>query len=117
MECLPHPLGREWQLANRDTCGIENGCRNGWRHRQERALPHPLRAVRARPVGVLDRVALHSPWQVHAGRNPVVDRAEVPDTAGLVEDVVLHQRVAEAHDRGALVLAPNLKRVERLAHV
>ena len=30
---------------------------------------------------------------------------------------MLHQRVAEAHDRGALVLAADLERVERLADV
>ena len=77
----------------------------------------PLDAVRARPVGVLDRLAVELERQVHAGRDPVVDGAQVPDPAPLVEDVVLHERVAEAHDRRALVLHPDLERVEGLAHV
>ena len=59
----------------------------------------------------------HLERQVHRRRDPVVDRAEVPDPAGVVPDVVLHQRVAEAHDRRALVLAADLQRIERLADV
>ena len=55
--------------------------------------------------------------QIHAGGDAVVDRAEVPDPALRVEDVVLHERVAEALYRRALVLHLDLERVQRLADV
>ncbi len=59
----------------------------------------------------------HAQRQVHARRDAVVDGAQVADAALVVVDEVLHERVAEAHDRGALVLAADLARVERPAHV
>ena len=62
------------------------------------------------PVLVLDDGALHRQWQVHARRDLVVDRTEVPDATLVVEQDLLHQRVAEGHDRGALVLAADLAR-------
>src|SRR5207245_8729224 len=66
---------------------------------------------------VLDDLALHPVRKVHARGNPVVDRPEIPNSTGLIEDVVLHEGVAEAHDRGPFVLAPDLRRVQRLADV
>ena len=117
MEGLPHALRREREVADRDTGRVAHRRRDGWRHRQKRPFTHALRPVRTGPVSVLNRIALHPHREVHACRDPVVDRAEVPDAAGLVEDVMLHQCVAEPHYSRALVLAPNLQGIERLAHV
>ena len=80
---------------------------------KQRALAHALGPVRPGPIAVLDDVALHLQRQVHARRDPVVDGAEVPDAGRRRRAVALHQRVAEAHDRRALVLAADLHRVER----
>ena len=62
-------------------------------------------------------VALHRERQVHARRDPVVDRAEVPDPTVVVEEDLLHEGVAETHHRGTLVLAADLAGMERLADV
>jgi len=58
-----------------------------------------------------------SSGQVHARRDPIVDGAEVSDAPRFVEDVVLHEGMAEALDRGAFVLRPDLERVQGLADV
>ena len=73
--------GRQRQVADDDAGRVADGGRHGGRDRQQRALAHPLRAVRARSVLVLDDVAVHLERQVHARRDAVVDRAEVPDPA------------------------------------
>ena len=63
-------------------------------------------------VGVLDDVALQLDGQIHAGRDPVVDRPQVPRIRPrLVKSVVLHQGVAETLDRRTLVLAADLEQV------
>ena len=61
--------------------------------------------------------ALHPERQVHARRDAVVDGAEVPDPALVVEQDLLHERVAEGHDRGTLVLPADLAGMEGLADV
>src|SRR3954452_15934838 len=63
----PHVLRREWQVAHYDAaaCGVPDGCGNGRGDGQQRALAHALRAIRAGPVLVLDRVAEHLERQVH----------------------------------------------------
>ena len=66
----------------------------------------PFDAVRARAVLVLDDVAVHAraagPCSSGSGSR---SRPRFRIRPVVVVDVVLHQRVAEAHDRGALVLA------------
>ena len=68
-------------------------------------------------VVVLDGGGEQLDRDVLEGGDPVVERAEVADAAVLVEQQLLHLAVAEAHDRGALVLGDDLQRVELGADV
>src|SRR5674476_428075 len=99
----PDALRCERQVPDLDPGGVPDGRPDGRRDAQQGALAHPLRAVRARAVLVLDGLADQLQGQVHARRDTVVDRAEVPDPSLLVVDVVLHEGVPQALDGGALV--------------
>src|SRR5664280_2683087 len=85
----PDALRCERQVPDRDARGVPDGRRDGRRDAQKGALAHPLRAIRAGSVLVLDGLADQLQGQVHGRRDPVVDGTEVPDPAGLVVDVVL----------------------------
>src|ERR1039458_2738441 len=113
----PDPLRGEGQVANHSSRRIADGRRDRGGNAEQRAFAHPLGAIGAGTIGVLDDVALQIQGQVHAGRDPVVDGPEVLDPSGLVEDVMLHEGVAQALDRRALVLPANLERVDRFPHV
>ncbi len=105
------------QIPDDDTGGIGHGRPDGRLDREQTALADALGAIGTGPILVLDRDALHVQRQVHRGRDAVVDGTEVPDAARLVEDDVLHQRVAQALDGRAFVLASDLLRVQGLAGV
>src|SRR5450759_5163701 len=113
----PDALWRERQVADRDARRVAHGWREGGGEGEQGALASPRGAVRAGSVRVLHDRALHFEGEVHAGRDPVVDGAQVPDPALVVEDVVLHEGVTEALDRGALVLHRDLERVEGLPDI
>ena len=114
----PHALRRQRQVADDHARGVAHrGADRGGDTQAVRPRSSPWsRRARGRPRS-RSLSLISSSGQVHAGGDPVVDGPEVPDPAGLVEDVVLHQGVAQALDRRPLVLHPHLERVEGLADV
>ncbi len=113
----PDALRRERQLPDLHAGGLMNGRADRGGNAQDPSFAGPLRPIWTRTVFVLDQNGVQLAGHVHRGRDPVVQRAEIPDPAALVEDQLLHQRVAEPHHRRSFVLRFDLLRVERLADV
>ena len=113
----PDALRGERQLPNLHSSGLMNRRADRGGNTQDPTLSGPFRPIRSRTVFVLDQNRVQLAGHVHRRRDPVVQRAEIPDTAALVEDQLLHQRVAESHHRRSLVLRFDLLGVERLTDV
>src|SRR5665811_747704 len=84
---------------------------------QDRTLAHALGSVGTWSVMVLDGAGEELKRNVLESRYPVVDGTRVEESAVGVIDELLHDRLADPHDRAALVLRGHLDGVELGADV
>ena len=93
----PDPLRRQRQVADDDAGRVADRGRDGRRDAQQRAFAHALGAVRPGPVARSRRCRSPSACGRSIDRrDPVVDRAEVPDPPLVVEDVAAPSACARA---------------------
>ena len=111
----PHAFRRQRQLGHGNAC-VGDRSRHGGGDGRQRSLATALGPVGPRAVLVLDDDAVHLLGHVLEARHAVVEQGLVQQQAVLV-DHLLVERVAEALQRAALVLALDELRVDGPADV
>src|SRR5690242_13388827 len=114
-QSLDDLLWRDGDLVDPDAQGVVDGRTYCRRHGEKRALPRLLRPKRTLAIDRLDDVGLDVRHVEERWRLVLEHRRPFVQT--LPKDLLLHQRLAEAHVNAAFDLALDEQRVDGAANV